>query len=321
MPVARRSTPKKSARTPVTPDLIEHRIVTYRPKGVVTPEQWTPIEQDVRTATRRFAPESLSAVYLTMRAVTMFYLWAIEQHLPLEVERLFTQDNVERFSEIGMAHLGPHSQASYRSALRRIGRTITRKALWTPEPKPRGRTTLADPYRSLDLTWLWEICLTQRSEVRRRAGVATMALCHGAGLAGAEFSVLHGSSVEVIDGVAVVHISGPHARDVPVLPQYFDELVRLSQEYGDRPMFSDRTPARNWTSNVLAQLEFPSGAPTLVPSKLRTTWMVELSTAGVRISELQHLAGVKTLKGWEDFSKFVPRRDDAALRQLIGGGL
>jgi hypothetical protein len=305
----------------VAPELIEHRIVTYRPKGVVTPEQWAPIERDVRAATRRFAPDSLSAVYLTMRAVTMFHLWAIEQHLPLDIEHLFTQENVERFSETGMTHLGLHSQASYRSALRRIGRTITKKAAWTPEPKPRGRATLADPYRRTDLAWLWEICLTQSSAVRRRAAVATMGLCHGAGLAGAEFSVLHGSSIEVIDGVAVVHIPGAHARDVPVLPQYTDELVRLSLAYWDRPMFSDRTPARNWTSNVLAPLEFPIGAPRLVPSRLRTTWMVELSTAGVRISELQHLAGVKTLHGWEDFSKFVPRRDDAALRRLIGGAL
>lgn len=319
--MARRSTPKKSALTPVTPELIEHRIVTYRPKGVVTPEQWGPIEQDVRAATRRFAPDSLSAVYLTMRAVTMFYLWAIEQHLPLELERLFSEENVERFSDTGMTHLGEHTQASYRSALRRIGRKVTRKAVWTPQTTKKKRSTLADPYTHAHLSWLWEVCRGQASETRRRAGLSTMALCHGAGLVGAEFAVLHGSSIEVIDGVAVVHISGVHAREVPVLPQYTDELVRLASTYRDRPMFSDRTPIRNWTANVLAQLEIPAGAPRLVPSRLRTTWMVELSTAGVRISELQHLAGVKTLKGWEDFTKFVPRRDDAVLRQLIGGGL
>ncbi|MDM8085150.1 hypothetical protein QUV83_10270 [Cellulomonas cellasea] len=256
-----------------------------------------------------------------MRAVTMYYLWAIGQHLPLDVERLFAEENVERFSETGMNHLGEHSQASYRSALRRIGRTVTTKAPWAPEPKRKKRSTLADPYGRPDLAWLWEICLTQRSEVRRRAGVATMALCHGAGLAGAEFSVLPGSSIELIDGVAVVHIPGAHAREVPVLPQYADELVRLSLDYWDRPMFSDRTPSRNWTSNVLSQLELPTSAPRLVPSRLRTTWMVELSTAGLRVSELQHLAGVKTLTGWEDFSKFVPLRDPAVLRRLIGGGV
>lgn len=303
----------------MTPELIEHRIVTYRPKGVVTAHQWAPIEHDVRAATRRYAPQSLSAAYLAMRAVTMFQLWAIENRLPLDLEHLFTETNVEWFVETGMTHLGEHTQSCYRSALRRIGRTVTKKAPWTPEPKRKKRTTLADPYARLDLAWLWEICLTQRSEVRRRAGVATMALCHGAGLAGAEFSVLLGSSIEMIDGVAVVHIPGDHARDVPVLPQYADELVRLSLDYWDRPMFSDRTPSRNWTANVLAQLEFPTGAPRLVPSRLRTTWMVELSTAGVRISELQHFAGVKTMTGWEDFSKFVPRRDDSVLRRLIGG--
>ncbi len=100
-----------------------------------------------------------------------------------------------------------------------------------------------------------------------------MALCHGAGLTGAEFSTLHGSSVEMVDGgVAVVHITGAHARDIPVLPQYADELVRLSLAYVDGPMFSDRAPTRNWTSGVLQYLEVPAGAPPrLVPSRLRTT--------------------------------------------------
>lgn len=319
--MARRTSPKRTAHTVAAPEVIEYRIATYRPKGVMTAEQWESIEPNVRDATRRFAPKSLSAVYLTMRAVTMFFLWATEQHLPLDIERLFVSENVERFSETGMNHLAQHSRASYRSALRGIGRTITRKAPWAPEPARLKRTTLADPYPHRDLAWLWEICLTQRSEVRRRAGVATMALCHGAGLTGAEFSTLHGSSVEMVDGVAVVHITGAHARDIPVLPQYADELVRLSLAYVDGPMFSDRAPTRNWTSGVLQYLEVPAGAPRLVPSRLRTTWMVALSTAGVRISELQHLAGVKTLKGWEDFTRFVPRRDDAVLRRLIGGGL
>lgn len=304
---------------PVTRELLDHRITTYAPKGVVSAEQWGLVREHVRGATRRYEPDSLSAVYLTMRACTMLAVWALDHHIPLDLELLYSEENVERFSATGMRHLADHSRASYRSALRRIGRKVTKRAEWAPEPARIRRTTFSDPYTSADIEWLWDVARHQKSETRRRAAVTAVALCYGGGLQGPEYSLIEGSSIELVDGVVVAHVPGRLGRSVPVLPTFTEELMLLAGRYQDRPLFSDRTPVRNWTSAVLAQVEIPPGAPRLVPNRLRITWMVHLLTMGVRVSELRHLAGVKTTKGWEDLAKFVPMREPAELHALIGG--
>jgi hypothetical protein len=127
---------------------VEHiraRIGAYRPQNVPA-EQWSAIEPLVAAAALTYAPKTVSAAYLTMRAATAFTLWATEQGLSLEPERLYSEPVVERFTATGMQHLGDHTRASYRSALRRVGRTITRRAEWTPQPRRLSRTTLSDPY-------------------------------------------------------------------------------------------------------------------------------------------------------------------------------
>ncbi|NTW39863.1 MAG: hypothetical protein HGA44_08220 [Cellulomonadaceae bacterium] len=319
MPNARRA--PKRALVPASRELIEHRIATYRPKGVVTAEEWVLVRERVRDATRRYDPESLSAVYLTMRAATAFELWALNQRIDPDLEVLYTEENVSRFTATGMGHLSEHSRASYRSALRRIGRTVTKKALWAPDSARLRRKTMTNPYVWTDVIWLWDVARQQKSEVRRRAAVTATALAAGAGLQGPEYSTLHGSQIELVDGVAVVHVPGALARDVPVLPVFTDELMVLAARYPDRSMFSDRTPSRGWTAAVLAAVEIPSGAPKLMPRRMRITWMVHLLTMGVRISELKELAGVSRLSGWEDLAEFIPRRNDTELRHLIGGAL
>lgn len=254
-----------------------------------------------------------------MRACTGFTLWARERDLQLDVEHLYTEENVEHYAATGLRHLDPHSQASYRSSLRRIGRAITTSVPWPAPPRPLPRKTLGAPYSDREIAWLQEIAATQTNEVRRRAATAVWCLSYGAGLRGPEFAAVTGRDVVAIGGATVVNVPGAKARQVPVLPDTAADLIALADRYPDRPLFSDRSPARGWTASVLGLIELPPGAPHFSSRRLRVTWMVKLCMAGIRISELGMLAAVSTSRGWDDLASHVPARDLAELCQLIGG--
>ena len=261
----------------------------------------------------------MSAVYLTARAVTDITLWSLDRGLPLDVEALFVEENVEHFTSMGLRHLAGHSRASYRSAMRRIARAITTKAPWPAPPPTYSRNTLGEPYTEFEIGWLRDIAVSQLTEERRRAALAVWCLSYGAGLRGPEFGTLPGSAVELVDGLVVVTVSGAYPRRIPVLVQVSDDLLELAAQYPHRAMFSDRAPSRGWTTAVLAQVELPDRAPKFSSRRFRVTWQVKLAVAGLRLSELAYLAGVETSTRWDDLTRWVPQRDFNDLRDLIGG--
>ncbi|CAM5787464.1 hypothetical protein [Cellulomonas persica] len=218
-----------------------------------------------------------------------------------------------------MKHLSGHSKASYGSALHRIAKRTNPRVGWAPPPTKHARKALSDPYDEHEVEWLHAIASTQGTEARRRAALTVWCLSYGAGLQGPEFGTLPGDAVRVVDGVAVVDVPGANARTVPVLGCARDDLLELAARYPDRPMFSDRAPSRNWTASVLAGEQIPRGAPRFTSRRLRISWMVTLTVAGVRISELMDLAGRETTNGFEDLARFIPQRSATDLRRLIGG--
>jgi len=298
---------------------IADRIERYRPRSVERGD-WSAVRRHVVEATLAYAPESYSSTYLTMAVCARFSLWARDRGISIVVLRdLYVPHHVEHFLATGLSHLSGHSRASYGSALHRIAKNINKRAGWEPPPTQHGRKALSDPYADHELDWLHHIATTQGTEARRRAALSMWCLSYGAGLRGPEVGVLTGDDVHVVDGVAVVDVPGANARRVPVLGCARGDLLELAAQYPDSPMFSDRTPCRNWTASVLSQVTIPARAPRFSSRRLRISWMVTLTVAGVRLSELMDLAGLETTNGWEDLARFIPQRGEAELRGLIGG--
>lgn len=299
-------------------DVVAERVAAYRPNSV-PPTLWTEVASHVRAAVLVYEPQSVSAAYLAMQAATRFAIWAVGRGLSLDPETLYTEANVEFFVASGLPHLSEHSRASYRSSLRRIGRTITHRADWSPQPPRLKRKDLSAPYSDEEIAWLWDIARHQSSLPRQRAARGLMCLAYGAGLRAPEYSVVTSDHVRDVDQVAVVNLGGTSPRTVPVLPEAHEDLRWLIDAVpAGEELFSAHRHIRNFTASVVETIEVPPRAPRFVSRRLRITWMVRVSVAGVRISELGYLAGVKTAKGWDELGKFIPRRDDAELRALIG---
>ncbi len=62
----------------------------------------------------------------------------------------------------------------------------------------------------------------------------------------------------------------------------------------------------NLVNGLLRSVAGGEDLPNLVPARLRHSWMVGLMSAPVPVGALAELAGVTTLRTFEDLLKFVP---------------
>lgn len=233
---------------------------------------------------------------------------------------MLTEANVEHFIQTALPNLVPHSRNAYRSCLRRVGRATTKRAEWRPRPANLGRRQLSAPYAPDEISWLWYIARNQPTVGRRRAAVALMALGHGAGLQARELAAVTAAHLTwTDDGGVTVDVPGPRSRAVPVLSEGVDDLRWLAADFPDRRLFADISPSRTAASNVIYQLAVPPRAPRFHTPRLRSTWMVTLLTAGIRLSELVALAGVTSTKNLQDLILYIPKRPDQNVRALIRG--
>lgn len=315
----RASRASRQAIMPASEHMIAERIAAYRPKGV-DQRAWREVGPHVREAAHVSAPATISQAYMTMRVCTQFTVWALERGYQVaDREQLYRPDLVEHFADTMLGYLGEHSQATYRAALRRVGRAATKRAPWAPNPRQLGRKTLSEPYPLEQIAWLRQVAADQLTWTRRRAATAVVCLAYGAGLRAPEYAAVTGAHVREQDGVVLVDVPGARARVVPVLPEVAGDLLALAGALPDSRLFSDRTAGvRNWTASVVEQIEVPRGAPRFSSRRLRVTWMVRLSTAGVRVSELCDMAGLTSAHSWEDLARYVPRREPGELIALIG---
>lgn len=312
--------PRPHPSGPASTAEIERAIRTYEPLAT-SQGTWAQIGPLVREVATKAAPTTFSGAYTVLRACTMFLTWCIDQEDALDIERLFTEANVDRFVATGMTGLGSHSKNCYRAALRRTGRAATRYAAWSPPPQVLGRRSLRPPYQSHEIDWLWEIARHQPTLGRRRAARALMALGYGAGLSLAEIVVLHGGQIERSEAGVLVTVTGARPRVVPALPEAHADLVAMREEHFDASVLADVRPARTAGAAVISKLVVPDTAPRFDSVRLRTTWMVTLLTRGARLSEVTALAGITSTKNFADIIAFVPRRSVEEIAAVLAGGV
>lgn len=287
-------------------------MLAYLPNGAAH-DLWEAIGPFVRETVINGGCTSQSGVYVALKAVSSFAAWAFRQGMPLERERVFDEATVERFVATELSALSASSRATYASTLRRIGRLWTRRAYWSPKPEEISRKVLAPPYTSDEVSWLWQIADSQKTEVGKRRATALLALALGAGLKAHEVVATHSTDVEFRDDAVLVHVVGARARRVPVLPPAHAALRWLCAEYDGSLLHADPDVRRTTPSFLSRDLELPYRAPSFDAPRLRTTWLVDMLTTGLTLSEVYRYAGTESTQALRDLLPYVPERDEAAV--------
>ena len=155
------------------------------------------------------------------------------------------------------------------------------------------RSTPLEPYSPAETAALRSWCRGLPTERYRHNVEVILAFGLGAGLPSQELIRLVGTDVTRDDDGVTIRVIGGHAREVPVLSVWADEVTALARGAGDGPIFlSERSMiTRRQIPNFIARC--PKGdALGLNVNRLRNTWIVGQLSAGTHLLALSHAAGV-----------------------------
>jgi hypothetical protein len=82
-------------------------------------DEWAPVADFTRESVLLVHPGSERQAIEAMRTVSQFVVWAHREGYPLDRDRMFVPDAVERYIAVAASHLAVSSRATRRSDLRR----------------------------------------------------------------------------------------------------------------------------------------------------------------------------------------------------------
>ncbi len=253
----------------------------------------------------------------TRRLLLRLVVWATEEGIALDRDLILDPDTIERFVEVALDQ--DRSRATYRSALRRVGPVLTRRAPWEPPPLPIARRSLAAPYTDAEIELLRDDAAEQPTKRRRRAAAALLALGLGAGLDGRWVSSVAAGDVIQQGNAVLVEVGDPVARRVVVAARWEDEVLELAATAGSQFLVGGRSTSRNRTAHLTESLVVPTDHPRLLPARLRSTWLLWHVRIGTRLPELCGAAGVKGPGALRDLLDYVQPLDDPDAVSILRG--
>ena len=279
-------------------------------------DEWAPVADFTRESVLLVHPRSERQAIEAMRTVSQFVVWAHREGYPLDRDRMFIPDAVERYIAVAATHLAVSSRATRRSDLRRFSRQITTKAPWAPDPPQlRQRRTLV-PFTPDEIARLWEIANNQSTKIRRRRFTGYLALGLGAGLHPHEMWKANVGDLETVHDFLCVRVTeSRHPRVVPITAPNDEVLTGFLTEPADAPILAYRP--RKWDRSpfheMLRKADVPPGCPTITPARLRATWMVAHLSAGIAMGGLMQIAGFTSWRPYQPLQQFVAQPDEPTL--------
>lgn len=302
----------------------EEVLEAYAPDPeLISSGEWAHVRGIAIAATRAAGYEAPSSARQALRYATRMLVWAYRRGQPLDPEAVFTQDNVRAFLATEGAGWSEAGRATAASYLHRLAWHATTRAPWHGLPAPVGRARpIAPPYTAREIAGYWAAAEVQATEARTRVLTTMLTLGLGAG-------VKAGELLRVTSGDVLIHPQEPRLwvvvlsdRTVPVLIEYVPALARLTEKYPEGPLIGPHnTHARDPVGKLRSSLEIPSYLPPLRQAQLRTTWMVQLLSMDVRITEFMTIAGLSSGSVLEKLLPYVADRDDQDRYLLAGAGL
>jgi hypothetical protein len=297
----------------VVPDWVH----LYRPVSI-QPAQWEQIRSFVIDSVMAASP-SLTVARKSAPHAVAFAAWAHREGALSLSDALADPDWVERYIAVGMPGAAESTRATRRAALRRIGRRLSGPEV--PSPAAMRYRTLKPPYQAWESARYLDLCRLQPTAARRRSLAAVLTLGLGAGLDGRDMAWVQGCGVRRDDGHLVVRVGGgSRPRQVVVLDRYAESVEQAAAGCGEQLVIGGSALGRhNVTSVALNRMITDRSLPSLVASRLRSTWLTTHLNLRTPLSVLLPAAGLVTARPLGDLLPYVDPIPTDAVAALLSG--
>jgi integrase len=249
------------------------------------------------------APRRQAVAATAVRGLRRF---AKAQGIPASREFLLDYDVIEAFCVAGLPGRASSTRGTYRSALYRLATPVHGEPGQRGTPFAGARAPV--PYSPAERAELAAIAAAQRDPARRASALAVVVFGIGAGLRPGELAALRGSDVAWHGRRVAVHVSGPAARVVPVIPACAGRAARLAAGAGDghlfRPGPADRG-YKNFVTNFARTLAADPAAPRLRLGRCRSSFICGHLAAGTPVAELLAITGICQAESLARYAAYV----------------
>jgi integrase len=192
-------------------------------------------------------------------------------------EVLLREAVIERFVSVGLSRMSESTRRSVRANLRFVARTVV-PGITPAAPVRISRSPLKAPYSRAEVAAMFSLAHHQPTRARQMRLVGLLCLGLGAGLSGSDLRHVTGQHVREDRAGVVVVVEGVRARSVPVLVRYRTPLLESARFAGSCYVTGGARPdRRNLTARLVGVLAGGTDVVRIDPSRLRVTWLVEVS--------------------------------------------
>lgn len=289
---------------------IEELVELYVPRQN---KYWKEVRPLVIAAVMKTNPTNWQRTAETMLILFQYMVWAWKVGArDLDLDDLLSGKAVHRY----MAAQTHMSRASWARKDSQLARVVEAHTGVHPGNAPWVDNT-SDPYTREELAECFSVAKSYSTERMRSGSLLIIALGAGAGLNLGEVARLRNSD---IDG-HMVTVSGKYARRVPVIPAYRQYLQPggRSSDYVVLPQLP------RGASPVKALMNFLHSLPghSVIPRRLKATWVSDLFSRGVKPEEFAELTGQKTMRPFERYFDYLPDTDgtEETINRLYEGSV
>ncbi|ERK60906.1 site-specific recombinase, phage integrase family [Leifsonia aquatica ATCC 14665] len=260
---------------------------------------------------------------MILSMLSRFALWSVERGLPLdEPADILITPLLARFSEERMGHYTP---SSYQIRLMVMRLIVNRVGDPDPRyPRPAKNKNYLDQRRVYGLSEqiaFVSSCSTRNTEWQRSNYRVYLGLGFGAGLTCREINTVRRQHIVEADGHWAVNVPGDDERTVPIRRDWTPLLLegletRRPDDFAILGYRHKGQPERLPTQMRLAAPAQPHATPT----GMRSTWIVEHLTRGLRPDVVADLAGIEKIESLRIYIHRMPGyKLDDHIEQIVGG--
>lgn len=318
--IRRRIREQQASRSAPPPALAPHiadYVATYVPR-TVDAEVWDTVRPFVLDVLARYEPEALESARLRLGALVVFANWALERGYPLERDELLDLEMVEAFADT--VDGSRNTVANYRSRLRGVVRKVRDGGAGLPVSVPIPHQAVKAPYTPQEVAQIVRITRTQPNETTARQLRACVGLGLGAGLDSPDLRHLRGRHVRRLDGDEGVRVEVVEGRQriVWVLREFEELVLSGLPSQASRLVVGEAASRRNIAANVFKRAHILGDAPHFEQSRMRTTWLARLLSAGIPLPVIMQAAGLTSARTLTDLVPFVEHDPATAATALRG---
>lgn len=310
MPRTRRSSQFAALRRrPVARD-IEALIVEYKPEGLA-PDAWLPYREFFIEVMFAVGVRDRQQFFNVAAPLGRLLMWSTTQLLPLDAERIFHRDVIDRYVET--TEHGP-GRSTTRGRLRAIGEALTVDGGYSARSPRIGRPRALAPYTRAEIALFESDAANQLDDPLKLAFRLVLAVVLGTGGASAEIGPLRGSDFTESHEGLLVYL-GPARREIAVASCYENDLRRAAAAAGDEFVFPG-APNANKMNNLISRFVLGADTPKLQMERLRTTWKLRaLECRRLSLVDVMSASGVTTVDAFRGLQQYVRRSETVEYRR------